>query len=207
MSIEEMETVWSSQQARESHGSAKSEHWINHARKNTALTQAVLWGCLIITVIGFVLKVHRLVTSAEVTLLNSSFDLLISLGVVVCASFSGLQYQRHRRELRSLAHDPARCIEFLLQSNRKEIRDTKRSLPIVLFGILCLVLLSKWQSVSYGLESVSNAGSGVALVVIVVGVCAGVMYHRVNAFLEPRVSHLCEALAEFRSARIDMRGD
>lgn len=207
MSIEEMEAVWSEQKDRDSKCSANSENWINHARENTKRTEAVLWGCLFITVLGFTLKVHRLVTSPEVTLLNSSVDLLMGFGVIVCAYFSGQQYRRHRRELRSLAHDPVRCIEFLLQSTRREIRDTKCSLPIILLGILCLVLLSKWQSVSSGLESVANAGSGVALVVIVIGISAGVIYHRLNAFLEPRVSLLCHALAEFKSASTEVRGD
>lgn len=203
MSIEELETIWKTQRKSNVELPSSWQYWIRHARRSSIGVIMALTTCIMITVIGLALKIHRIWITPEMTWINSSFDLLISLGIVVCSCYGAQQYLRHQRELASLAQDPLNCMEFLIETTRCEIRDIKLRLPGIMILILGLVLLAKWQSVATGLETTGNAGGGVAMVLVVILTAMAVMYHRRKAFLEPRLDQLCQALHSFKSIQAD----
>ncbi len=197
MSIDEMETVWREQKVDDTR-SERFQYWTRKARTSSRALVAALWIAFVVTILGAGLKVHRLLTDAEITLSNSGVDLLISFVTIGFAGVGLRQYFRHRRALASLTHDPAACIKQLMQGTRQEIQDIRWRLPLAFSGILSLAALAKWQSVSTGYETMNNAAGGLVLIFVLVLIAGAAMFHRLKAFLEPRLRELGAALSEFQ---------
>ena len=198
MSIDEMETVWREQTV-EAKQLERWHYWAQRARTSSRMLQAVLGLAFFVTVLGFCLKVHRILIDPETTLANSGVDLLISLVAIIFASLGIRYYFRSRRELASLADDPIGCIEHLIRGTKQEIQDMRWRIPGAICGILFLAGLSKWQSISTGYETFGNAVSGLILIVFLMLIVGSAMFHRLKAFLEPRMTELDTILREFRN--------
>ncbi len=192
MSLDEMEQTWNEQQL-PSDPAAKP---VQKAANSLSRTLLLAWAMLAVMVFALALKVHEVWVEPERTFANSFWNLSIAAASVACGGFGVVWARRFVSEFRTLAHDTVRCLDLLIYNVEWEIRSIRRDLPLMMLGFLILFVLAKGQSISAGFES-SVEWNYIWFVLVVFGITGAVMYHRVQAFLRPRLEELRAVRRQF----------
>ena len=173
MSIKELETTWN-QQPNHSSPSSEALALIAKTKKSFSKTILAIASMLLLVLVVFGSKIHRIWIDPERGFGDSIWDLTLTGMGVACVLFAINCLMRFNREFRALGQNTRHCV-FL-----------------VLFG------LAKWEAVRAGLESPSE---WVLLIFVATAfsICGGILYHRMNAFLKPRSSALKQLLRELNA--------
>jgi hypothetical protein len=189
MSYDEMRQTWKEQRAR-TMGPGEATGWIARTRlaqvKNKlsmAFSVAVSFGI-------FFLKLVLIAYDSERTITNSYMELFVFGAVCLAASYGLRHYVRKRREFDFLGDDPIHCLDALIKTSRSEINEIRRGVPAVFLGALVLIALSQWQNVVMGFVSPAIAWCIVGLTVSMFTIAGAFFYHRLDAFLKPRLESL-----------------
>ena len=78
----------------------------------------------------------------------------------------------------------------MIARTRAEIREIRRGAPWLFATILVLFFAAKWQSIAAGREALHNEIATVFMVLALCTIGGTVLFHRLKAFLEPRLTHL-----------------
>jgi hypothetical protein len=81
------------------------------------------------------------------------------------------------------------CVDHILRTTREEIRELTTGGPLAFGGIAILFGLAKWQSIATGRDTLAHEVTTILLVVGLIAIGSAVFYHRLNAFLRPRLEH------------------
>ena len=196
MSIEEVKLNWDGQED-EPMGAETARRWIDKERRSYLGITAFVTFALITGVVCIILKAIQLVQDPRFSLIDSPIDAFLGTVPLIGALFGLRDYVKRRREFSALGDDAVRCLDKLIETTRKELRDMKKAGPTICGSIILLVCLAKWQTISSGAESVGNALGGVAFVIVMFTLVYAAYYHRANQFLIPRLKSLEEARRSF----------
>lgn len=196
MSIEEVKMNWDSQED-EPMGSETARRWIDKERRSYLGITAIVTFSLVVGVACIVLKTIQLIHDPRFSLIASPIDALLGAAPLIGALFGLRDYVKRRREFSALGDDAVRCLDKLIETTRKELRDMKKAGPIICSSIILLVCLAKWETINSGAESVGNALGVIAFVIVMFILVCAAYYHRANQFLIPRLKSLEEARRSF----------
>ncbi|MBT5903510.1 MAG: hypothetical protein HOH58_15525 [Opitutaceae bacterium] len=194
MSIKELETTWN-QQPNHSSPSSEALALIAKTKKSFSKTILAIASMLLLVLVVFGSKIHRIWIDPERGFGDSIWDLTLTGMGVACVLFAINCLMRFNREFRALGQNTRHCVELLIRNVDEEIRSIRRDTPIMFLIFLVLFGLAKWEAVRAGLESPSE---WVLLIFVATAfsICGGILYHRMNAFLKPRSSALKQLLRE-----------
>lgn len=193
MSEKEMETLWRDQTLPLMRDE-ETRRWMSRLRRGS-IGKAALLGFVVFTGLAVpVLALTRLRDDPAVTWSNFSIELLLAFLPTIAAVFSVCDFVQRRRRLAALQANTARCVDLLIHVTRKEMQEIRRGGWIFGVPLLGLIAIAKWQSIVTGRETVENAAGGIIVALVIAGLTAGILYHRLKQFLEPRL----ESLVEFR---------
>ena len=192
MSLEEMESTWSTQRSAAPANEARQR--VDQAQRSFRRHAWLLLVGVLGNLIGLALQLHRVATVPGRTVANSAWELLIpGLTLLICLGGAVLLYRSHRR-YQTLKHDTRRCLELVLKEKRQEITALTLWLPFTYVAFLGLIVLSKFQSIAAGFESPGNAWSGVAMAAGLFIFISAFLIHRAHAFIKPEVADLDRTL-------------
>lgn len=194
MSLEEMEDTWSNQSVPPS----RNVEPVKKAADSLNNTLLLSWGMLSVVVFAFALKVHKIWTEPAHTFANSFWDLSIAAAGVACGVFGVIWARKFVHEFRALGQDTVRCLDHLIYSVEWEIRSIRRDTPIMMLIFFVLFLLAKHQSITSGLEDAFEWNL-IPFVLGIFGIAGAVLYHRVRAFLQPRLTELRAVRSQFET--------
>ncbi len=183
-----MESTWSAQPAR-SLSQKKAANRIAHSQRLLAKTGWLSWGALIITVGALGLKLHKVLIRPDMTVMNTSLELVIALLGVVCVGVSLVYWRRARREWEALGEDTTRCLSLMIRRLEKDIRDMRKQIPAILGLFAVLIILAKWQSIHAGFEDPSE---WVFVALVIAGMIGMItlMRHHMRHVLIPKLGEL-----------------
>ena len=198
MSYDELKEVWNAQKP-QSISQARAQQWSDQARKHYILEAALLTIALIVGLGNIALQSIVIATDSERTLWNSSINLALSLIPFVCATIASYHYIRERKEHEAMGANLKNCLTQLIAKTETEIRHIRKGLPLFCLGILGLVILSRWQSQSAGIQGQDGDWGGVIVAIGIMIIAGSVMYHRMNAFLRPRLNSMRSTLQQLEA--------
>lgn len=193
MSYDELNEVWNTQKP-QSVSQARAQQWLDQARKRHLLETALLTIALIIGLSNIALQSITIAMDSERTVWISSINLALSLIPFVCAMIATHHYIRERKEHEAMGDNLKTCLTQLIDKTETEIRHIRRGLPLFCLGILGLVILSKWQTQTVGIQNKDGDWGGVIVATGIMIIAGAVMYHRMNAFLRPRLNSMRSTL-------------
>lgn len=189
MSIEEAQQVWNGQQSPANNQSA-TRRWIADTRRRYLGWIAFLTFATGMGIFVLVVKAIRTLEDSQYTLTNSWVDLLVGLIPITGALVGIGGFVHHRREHAALAHNTTACVDFLIRNVRAELAESRKGGPILMGIAALLVVLSKWQSVSYGLEATGDAIGSLVAAGIIFAIAFGFLFVRHHNVLKPRLAEL-----------------
>jgi len=189
MSYDEMQQTWKEQPAR-TMSPGEAAHWIARTRRAQVKSRMAVAFSVAVSFGIFFLKLFVIAYDSEHTIASSYMELFVWAAVCLAASYGVRQYVRKRREFDFLGDDPIHCLDALIKTTRSEMHEIRRGVPAVFLGAFVLIALSQWQNVAMGFVSPAIAWSIVALSVSMFTIAGAFFYHRLDAFLKPRLESL-----------------